>query len=145
MKPHTLLMMLAIVIFTLGITSGSQAQIDPRPILRADIPFDFIAGGMQLPAGQYTLLHVGGANTIMLRNAQGHGEALLRVSVSEVNPQDATTMLTFTQYGNKIFLSEVWTAQDNQVHKCFKCREEQTLEAQKGQPGNITITTQPSR
>lgn len=143
MKLKTLLMVLAVVIFTLGVTLGSSAQVAPRPLLKVEIPFEFIVGGMHLPAGQYTLLHIGGANTIMLRNAEGHGEALVRVSVSEVNTQDATTMLTFTQYGDKTFLSQIWTEPDNQVHQCFKCREELTLEAQKGKPSTMTVKATP--
>ena len=142
MKLKTL-MLLAVVIFTLGVTLGSLAQVEPRPLLKAEIPFDFIVGGMHLPAGQYTLLHIGGPNTIMLRNAQGHGEALVRVSVSEANQQEATTMLTFTKYGGKTFLSQIWTEPDNQVHQCFKCREELMLEAQKGKPSTMTIKATP--
>jgi hypothetical protein len=144
MKLKTLLIALALLIFTLGVTVGSLAQVEPKPLLKVNIPFEFTVGGMHLPAGEYTLLHIGGSNTIMLRNAEGHGEALVRVSVSQVNPEDAATMLTFTKYGNKVFLSQIWTEQDNQVHQCFKCREEMTAEAQKGQPSTMTIkVTQP--
>ena len=81
MKLKTL-MLLVVVIFTLGVTLASLAQVAPRPLLKAEIPFDFIVGGMHLPAGQYALLHIGGPNTIMLRNAQGHGEALVSMKCS---------------------------------------------------------------
>jgi hypothetical protein len=139
MSLKTVLTVLAVLIFILGISLSSQAQVEPRVLLRVDIPFDFIVGGMHLSAGQYTLLHVGGANTIMLRNAAGHGEALVRVSVSEVNPEIAEAKLVFTKYGDNVFLSQIWTEPDSQVHQCFKCREEQTLESQKTKPETMTL------
>lgn len=141
MKPITLLTVLSIGVFILGLTAGSQAQKAPQALLKADIPFDFIVGGMHLPAGQYTLLHLSGPNNIMLRNAEGHAEAVVGVTVTDAELGKGEAKLIFTKYGDKVFLSQVWTEFDNQIHQCLKCREELTLQSQKATPETMTIET----
>lgn len=143
MKIRTLLTSLALTAFILGFSVTSTAQAAQQALLKVDIPFDFIVGGMRLPAGQYTLLHLSGPNNIMLRNAQGHGEALVQVNVTNSELGKGEAKLVFTRYGDKVFLSQVWTESDNQIHQCFKCREELTLEGQKAKPETLTVETHP--
>lgn len=143
MKMRMILTLLALTAFVLGLSVTSAAQAAPRALLKVDIPFDFTVGGMHLPAGQYTLLHLSGPNNIMLRNAQGHGEAVVQVSVTNSELGEGEAKLVFTRYGDKVFLSQVWTESDNQIHQCVKCREELTLEAQKAKPESMTIETHP--
>lgn len=141
MKTRNLLTFLAIVIFLLGMTAALQGQGAPQALLKVDIPFDFIVGGMHLPAGHYTLLHLSGPNNIMLRNAEGHGEAVVQVSVTNSELGKGEAKLVFAKYGDKVFLSQIWTEIDNQIHQCVKCREELTLQAQKATPETMTIET----
>lgn len=118
------------------------AQLERRELVRVIVPFEFIVGGMHLPAGQYTLEHVGGANNILLRNSDRTAQALVRVRVSTVPPEQAVTKLTFTRYGDRHFLSEVWTASDCERHSCFQCNEQLQLETHQPSAQTATIETQ---
>jgi hypothetical protein len=106
-----------------------QAQTTaPRPLLSVDVPFGFVAGGMDLPAGQYHVYHMMNPREILLRSSDGHATAVLFVHVSSTPLGESSTKLVFNRYGEKYFLSQVWTAQDNEVHDCFKSSVERTLE-----------------
>jgi len=121
-----------IALVTLGaamlwFTVALQGQMAPRPLLRVEVPFEFVAGGVNLPAGEYDVLHVMNPGTIMLRNRNGHGLAVVHVFVSPTTTGKSSTKLVFNRYGEKYFLSQVWTEQDNEVHDCFKSSAELTL------------------
>jgi hypothetical protein len=50
-----LLKLVALALFTMALSGAALAQ-DDAPMLRANIPFSFYAGGHLLPAGEYTIL-----------------------------------------------------------------------------------------
>lgn len=114
-------------------TVALQAQMmPPRPLLTADVPFEFVAGGMNLPAGQYDVFHVMSPDWIMLKNSDAHSTAVLLVDVSSPLGGQSSPKLVFNRYGAKYFLSQVWTEHDNEVHNCRKSGAERAL-AQSGQ------------
>jgi hypothetical protein len=138
MKTRTVITIATLAAFVLGLSAALHAQTAPTPLLRVQVPFEFIAGGMHLPAGQYDILHVGGPNLIMLRSSDGYARALVSVKVSPTRADESTTKLVFNKYGETYFLSQVWTEQDNQVHQCAKGREEEALAA--GAPEVVAIS-----
>ena len=74
------------------------------------VPFDFIAGHQQMPAGEYTVTVDTSQSTVLLRN-YAEGEALFVITYSEQAkriPQRG--MLVFTRYGEHHFLAQVWPA-----------------------------------
>jgi len=111
----------------LWLTAALQGQMPPRSLLRVEVPFEFVAGGVNLPAGEYDVLHIMNPNTILLRNRNGQGQAVVRVLVSPIALGESSSKLIFNRYGEKYFLSQVWTEQDNEVHDCFKSTAELTL------------------
>jgi hypothetical protein len=107
---------------------GLQAQMmPPKPLLTVDVPFAFVAGGMNLPAGQYNVFHVMNHDWIMLKNSDTRATAVLHVRVWSPRVGEASPKLVFNRYAEKYFLSQVWTEHDNQVHDCFKSRAELAL------------------
>lgn len=107
---------------------GLHGQMTPDPGFAIDVPFSFVAGDRILPAGHYTVSHVMNSNWI--RVVSDDGLALATLQIVESKPprgQNLTTGLIFHQYGYKYFLAQVLTSRDNQVHDCFKSREERTL------------------
>lgn len=122
-------MSLSIVSTTLlWFTVALQAQMMPaRPLLTVDVPFEFVAGGMNLPAGRYDVFHVMSPNWILLKNTDAHSTAVLLVHVSSPLMGQSSPKLVFNRYGEKYFLSQVWTERDNEVHNCAKSRAELAL------------------
>ncbi|HET7440675.1 MAG TPA: hypothetical protein VFJ47_05180 [Terriglobales bacterium] len=105
-----------------------QAQMmPPKPLLTVEVPFAFVAGGMNLPAGQYIVFHTMSPDWIMLKNSDAHAIAVLSVRVSPAPLGEARPKLVFNRYGEKYFLSQVWTEQDNEVHNCSQSSAERVL------------------
>lgn len=105
-----------------------QAQATaPRPLLKLDVPFAFVAGDMNMPAGQYEVLHIMNPGWILIRNTNGRANAVVHVQVSATSVGGSSNKLVFSRYGEKYFLSQVWTGEDNEVHDCFKSSAELTL------------------
>jgi hypothetical protein len=112
----------------LWLTVALQAQTTaPRPLLKVDVPFEFEAGGMNMPAGQYQVLHVMNPNWILLRSNHGRANAVVGVQVSETTIDGSSSKLVFNRYGDRYFLSQVWTGQDYELHKCLKSSVERNL------------------
>jgi hypothetical protein len=95
------------VIFLLGLaafcTAGSlQAQSHE---VRANVPFDFVVGSKQLPAGSYQFYSEPN-DTIVIRNSSAKVEILSRVYDVD-RTQANLSNLVFSKYGDRYFLSEI--------------------------------------
>jgi hypothetical protein len=81
--------------------------------LRADIPFEFTAGGQILPAGIYTVRRGdNGGNALMLSSADGRGGVYFLTNATSSNMVREKASLVFNRYGDQYFLSEVWRVGD---------------------------------
>lgn len=130
-----------VLCFTLALHAQTTA---PRPLLKVDVPFDFVAGDMNLPAGHYEVLHIMNPNWILLRNTDGRANTVVHVQVSATTAGGSTSKLVFNRYGGKYFLSQLWTGQDNEVHECFKSNAEVTLARSSSQlPELATVYAKP--
>jgi hypothetical protein len=106
--------------------------------VRVNIPFDFIAGGKTLPAGEYTIMQSGQQGVTVIRDLDG-GAAVFaasayakRLVIPEVLTQWSTSTtsaghesnymnnlrpakrslensVVFHRYGDRCFISQVWT------------------------------------
>jgi hypothetical protein len=95
--------------------------------LRATIPFAFRAGEKAMPAGEYTIRHSAGALT--LHNLGGPSVILLTNAASRPNaPADAR--LSFNRYGERYFLSSVWTSDSRDGRQIPTSRAEKELARQ---------------
>jgi hypothetical protein len=74
---------------------------------KADVPFAFNVGTVQLPAGTYEIRSLlSGANQIMIQNYDTSAAAL---SIARREPpRNAESKLVFHRVGNQYFLAEVW-------------------------------------
>ena len=95
--------------------------------LRATIPFAFHAGEKAMPAGEYTIRHSGG--TLLLHDEGGPSVVLLTNAASRPNPT-ANARLGFNRYGERYFLSSVWTSGSRDGREISKSRAEKELARQ---------------
>jgi hypothetical protein len=104
------------------------ASLDAQTMnLRATIPFSFRAGETVMPAGEYTIRHSAGALT--LHHEGGPSVMLLTNAARRLNaPADAR--LSFNRYGERYFLSSVWTSNSRDGREIFESRAEKELARQ---------------
>jgi len=95
----------AAFIVLLGASSANASST----MLRAEIPFDFMAGNVTLHAGTYTVTEpVHGVLLIRDENLGPDAAFVLVNSEETTKPQDKGKLI-FRQYGNRYFLNQVWT------------------------------------
>ena len=124
-------------VFCLGtvmcfVASLPAQQISDRHMLTVTVPFNFTAGGMSLPAGQYEVVHVMNPGWIMLKTSDGNAMALVHVTISDMTNESTANKLVFNRYHGKYYLSQVWTARDAEVHSCRPTTPDQTIAFQSG-------------
>ena len=92
----------------LGLGVGAHAQ-DVDGVVVVNVPFDFVAGGANLPAGEYRIDRVStSANRELVIHSYTNSGAFLLPMVFEGVPADQSA-LTFEHIGNRHFLSKIKT------------------------------------
>jgi hypothetical protein len=95
---------LSLVVLSLLLNAtGAYAQA----VVKADVPFAFMVGKKQLPAGSYAILP-DGQSTIVIRNGDT-GAATLSL-VRQDSPGKSSPKLVFHHLGSQYFLAQVWGA-----------------------------------
>ena len=103
------LLYLSMLLGAILIVGGSKAQAQFSGTVNATIPFQFHAGGMEFPAGAYTIRSISeNADTLMeIRTADGHKAALFTAEQASANLLEKKPELTFNQVGNDYVLSKI--------------------------------------
>jgi hypothetical protein len=101
---RNLIGILSLVVLAVMISStGAFAQTSAK----ADVPFAFLVGTAQLPAGTYEIRTVGAGNSsIMIQNHETNAAAMSNAGREQ--PRNASAKLVFHRVGNTYFLAEVW-------------------------------------
>jgi hypothetical protein len=91
----------------LGVGASAHAQ-DAESVV-VSVPFEFVAGGATLPAGDYRISHVNpGTNRELAINGYKEGHAFLLPLGFDDGPTSLPT-LSFEHVGGKYFLSKIRT------------------------------------
>jgi hypothetical protein len=93
----------------LGVGVSAHAQ-DPDAVI-VSVPFEFMAGGATLPAGEYRVSRANpGMNRELAINGYNKRNAfLLPLSFDDVAAADGQPALSFEHVGGKYFLAEIKT------------------------------------
>ena len=135
---RTLLGLFAVLALT---AAAANAQTSRG--LEIQVPFDFVAGKKQLPAGRYTVRRVRfDSESALLIRGEGKGaEAVVLTSTGGGNPSRAA--LTFRQHGERYFLAEVSVPGTASVRALTRTRAERELieQARSGaaEPKTVTV------
>jgi hypothetical protein len=88
-------------------TRVAQAQ---QPLV-VNIPFDFVAGNTQMPAGEYSVKTSGPTSTtILIARNDSAASAFINTNAAVASEPKTESNLIFNRYGDRYFLSQVWTA-----------------------------------
>ena len=84
--------------------------------VKANVPFNFMAGNKQLPSGTY-IISSASDGVIAIRGGDGRSRILLTAIAGHSNETNHQGKLVFHRYGDEYFLSEVvCSAADMNVH-----------------------------
>lgn len=100
----------AITGFAVALTAAVPlAHAQSAAGLRVSVPFDFVAGGKSMPAGEYVFTKGTAPNIITMASSSGRETLHLRIvtSLARVSAEDEH-LLAFDKIGGRRILSEVW-------------------------------------
>ncbi|HKW57726.1 MAG TPA: hypothetical protein VJN42_10240 [Candidatus Acidoferrum sp.] len=107
MRKRSLVMAALMACTTMASTRVAHAQES----LVVNIPFDFSAGNSRLPAGEYAVKSSGPAHILLLMNRTDPAASIMvRSNAVAAGAPQTDSKLVFHRYGDRYFLSQVWTA-----------------------------------
>jgi len=109
MKKRAIAVSILSVLFLLAAATPGQAQ---QP-LRVKIPFAFVADKVALPAGEYLVQPARDGSPAMIVqriDVRAGSAAILMTNAAQANDWMSQSSLVFRVYGERYFLSEMWTA-----------------------------------
>lgn len=114
------------LVAALALTVVADAQVLRK--VSINVPFDFVAGGKQMAAGNYTVRRIGSdAQTVLvIRNEDSHTSAIILSNAGKANPTAAA--FVFRRHGGKHFLAEISMPGTASVRELPKSSAERRLE-----------------
>ncbi|HKN36556.1 MAG TPA: hypothetical protein VJX16_25215 [Terriglobales bacterium] len=106
--------------------------------VKANIPFDFTAGSMTLPAGEYSITRMSDFGGILLVAGSSSSKDLVRSQAVENIAAPTSTQLVFHRYGNRYFLYQIWVRGENRGRELPQTRLEREL-ASNRQPAPVAV------
>ena len=122
MKFRTLSLLAAVVLFAVT----AFAQNYPQKLATATVPFDFVAGDVQMPAGTYTFRQIN-PEVIQIQSKDGHNSAKLAPSSLKWQKGESGGKVVFKRYGKEYFLSEIWSSDDKLGRELPVTKRERTM------------------
>jgi hypothetical protein len=114
MKKQIYISLMTLGLFAALVVLPAYAQFQNS--ITVSIPFAFVAGEKQMPAGEYTIkslingsLH---AKTL-IRSKDGRNVVIVGTILVEAKSVQEEAKVTFNRYGDQHFLSQVWTPETN--------------------------------
>ncbi|MDT5268813.1 MAG: hypothetical protein QOH49_999 [Acidobacteriota bacterium] len=105
---------------------AANAQVLHKVVMR--VPFEFVAGEKQMPAGRYTVQRIksDAESALLIRSEDGRATAVVLTNTGE--PQPSSAALVFRQHGERHFLAEVSMPGTASVRELPKTAAERRLE-----------------
>ena len=126
----------------LALAVATNAQVLNTALIR--VPFDFVAGEKQMPAGRYTVRRIksDAESALLIRSEDGRASAVVLTNTGESNPRAAA--LVFRRHGDRYFLAEVsmpGTASVRELPKAGTERrlERELVEQKGGESNSVTV------
>lgn len=111
---------------TLALAVAANAQVMRTDLI--SIPFDFVAGGKQMPAGRYSVRRIrpDAEAALLIRSEDGRASAVVLTNTGAANPR--ASALVFRQHGESYFLAEVSMPGTASVRELPRTAAERRLE-----------------
>ncbi len=144
MKTRALVMAGMMALTAMAFTRVAQAQ---APMV-VNIPFDFVAGNTQMPAGEYSVKTWGPTNTLLvISRDDSAASAFINTNPAVASEPKTESKLIFNRYGDRYFLSQVWTAGNASGRQLLKSdREKEMAQSAKLETqGQVTLVADLAR
>ncbi|SRR6266536_969661 len=124
-KGLTMFMIVVALAFVTAVTSAYGQSTRET----AKIPFEFVVGDKNLPAGEYAVgsITASGEALRVSSTEQNQSAARLTIPISRAKAEDKGK-LVFRRYANHYFLSEVWMPGETTGRQLLKSAQQKAIE-----------------
>jgi hypothetical protein len=97
------------IAMSLALLMSAAAQAQTTHMI-VTVPFEFTAGNVQLPAGEYEVEAMGpwGGSTLSVHNVNSNAGSVVLSNSCQSKKAAADAKLVFYRYGHQYFLAQVW-------------------------------------
>jgi hypothetical protein len=108
--------------------------------IKITVPFSFMASGKTLPAGEYDV-QTQRPNLVSIRSKKDSKTGLMVLAHSALSPEMyGVPALRFNRYGDRYFLSQVWTGTDQGQELARSQAEREQIAVSPIQRSVVTLT-----
>jgi hypothetical protein len=144
MKTRALVMAGVMALTAMATTRVAQAQ----EALVVNVPFDFVAGSQNLPAGEYSVkISQTDARIVLIERKDATAAMFIGTNAVVANAPQSESKLVFNRYGNHYFLSQVWNEGNSRGRQLMKTSREKeiALTAKNETQGQVTLVAELAR
>src|SRR5713226_2501799 len=99
-----------VALIGLGLLLATASAYAQTGVVKANIPFNFIVGKAELPAGEYRIQPLGVTGSAMAIHSPDGKVVKMFLPIACTSPRaQKTTNLIFPRYGAQYFLAQIWT------------------------------------
>ena len=113
-------------IMTLAMVTAVASANGQSLTSKANVPFEFIVGDQNLPAGAYTVSAVTSGGEALCISGRGSKDSVMRLTIPASGKANHSK-LVFHRYGQRYFLAEVWSTSTD-GRELTKSRQEQAIQ-----------------
>jgi hypothetical protein len=128
-----------LVMALLALGTAAVARADERVVV--NIPFSFIVGTTELPAGEYVITedYADNENVLAIESTDGR-QAVYALSIAATAPRPSHSELTFEKFENRYFLSKVSSegGMAREIPLTSKIMESEIVRVQERTPAAVT-------
>ena len=133
MKKHAVTLLILALVALPGLVNAQS-----RHVIKANVPFEFVANGKTMPAGECTIeVRSDGQNILWISAGDQHLFALPN-STESLKASDKTK-LVFDRYGDRYFLSEISREGESRGYELPVSKLEKELRAQNVARSSVTL------
>lgn len=108
--------------------------------ISGSVPFEFMVGDQTMPAGEYTLSKTSaGPGGWAINGVANRASAFLFAGVGDRKNAGDAPRLVFSRYGDRYFLSQIWTNASDHVFQLRVSRTERAVAKMNAARGATTI------
>jgi hypothetical protein len=130
-KPATILILTLMAVSTL-------AAAQTRKIVRAEVPFEFIANGKTMPAAFYTIT-LSGNSLAVLSIRSGKNFVLAQPNTTTLSQPAVATVLVFHRHGAQYFLSGIRCEGEDRGYELPAGKAEMELQSKNATEGDLAL------
>jgi hypothetical protein len=124
LKGFTMFTLIVVIALASAVVS---ANAQSSQLVTSNVPFEFIVGDKTLPAGEYRVSQAL-SKGLTIQSADAKNSAIRLANDIQANKTRKQARLVFHRYGNRYFLSEVWSGPDSTGRQVVKSRQERAIE-----------------